>query len=114
MVASILYGDVLCRSIQVLVEGATERDSMSEHLSCRCGHRPHVVPGINEIRAVTDRAYSSVNANSLELSPTFSCTRSWMGSSSKATPDGNLTIGESGVNKVGLVLVGSKEPNSAR
>ena len=32
----------------------------------------------------------------------------------KATRDGNLTIAESGVNKVGLVLVGSKEPNSSR
>ena len=32
----------------------------------------------------------------------------------KSTRDGNLVIAESGVNKVGLVLVGSKEPNSSR
>ena len=32
----------------------------------------------------------------------------------KATPDGNLVMAESGVNKVGLVLVGSKAPNTAR
>jgi virginiamycin B lyase len=32
----------------------------------------------------------------------------------KATSDGNLVIAESGVNKVGLVLVGSKAPNTAR
>src|SRR5437899_961741 len=31
-----------------------------------------------------------------------------------STRDGNLVIAESGVNKVGLVLVGSKEPNSSR
>ncbi len=32
----------------------------------------------------------------------------------KSTRDGNLVIAESGVNKVGLVLVGSKEANSSR
>jgi hypothetical protein len=32
----------------------------------------------------------------------------------KATPDGNLVMAESGVNKVGLVLVGSKAPNTSR
>src|SRR5438046_9302306 len=32
----------------------------------------------------------------------------------KATADGNLAIAESGVNKVGQILVGSKAPNIAR
>jgi len=32
----------------------------------------------------------------------------------KATPDGNLVIAESGVNKVGLVLVGKNATDSAR
>ena len=32
----------------------------------------------------------------------------------KATRDGNLVIAESGVNKVGLVLVGSKSPNTSQ
>ena len=32
----------------------------------------------------------------------------------KSTPDGNLVMAESGVNKVGLVLVGSKAANSSQ
>ena len=32
----------------------------------------------------------------------------------KATPDGNLVMAERGVNKVALVLVGSKAPNTSR
>jgi len=32
----------------------------------------------------------------------------------KSTPDGNLVMAESGVNKVGLVLVGSEAANSSQ